>query len=125
MNVLKYEIKNFKRHEKRHCFVINNSLPSVHSALKETVLLSSGMDHYRPEVFEHSKRLLLHLLITLSCNNNFQSIAAVLLQTREINGAKTLTCKPSLQPDFLPPGKNCGLVFTLAHVPVCSAHWLT
>ncbi|XP_040902564.1 protein furry homolog isoform X3 [Toxotes jaculatrix] len=63
-----------------------------------------GMDHYRPEVFEHSKRLLLHLLITLSCNNNFQAIASVLLQTREINGTKTLTCKPSLQPEYLPSG---------------------
>uniref|UniRef100_A0A8C9YS02 FRY microtubule binding protein n=1 Tax=Sander lucioperca TaxID=283035 RepID=A0A8C9YS02_SANLU len=63
-----------------------------------------GMDHYRPEVFEHSKRLLLHLLITLSCNNNFQTIASVLLQTREINGTKTLTCKPGLQPEDLPSG---------------------
>eukprot|EP00064_Thunnus_orientalis_P019416 superscaffoldBa00004853_g19534 len=63
-----------------------------------------GMDHYRPEVFEHSKRLLLHLLITLSCNNNFQAIASVLLQTREINGTKTLTCKPSLQPEYSPTG---------------------
>lgn len=67
---------------------------------------SSGMDHYRPEVFEHSKRLLLHLLITLSCNNNFQAIASVLLQTRELNGTKTLTCKPSPQPEFLPSGTN-------------------
>uniref|UniRef100_UPI003AAB7154 protein furry homolog isoform X2 n=1 Tax=Centroberyx gerrardi TaxID=166262 RepID=UPI003AAB7154 len=63
-----------------------------------------GMDHYRPEVFEHSKRLLLHLLITLSCNNNFQAIASVLLQTREINGSKTLTSKPSLQPEYLTSG---------------------
>uniref|UniRef100_A0A673C9G1 Furry homolog a (Drosophila) n=1 Tax=Sphaeramia orbicularis TaxID=375764 RepID=A0A673C9G1_9TELE len=63
-----------------------------------------GMDHYRPEVFEHSNRLLLHLLITLCCNNNFQSIASVLLQTRELNGTKTLTCKPSLQPDNLSSG---------------------
>uniref|UniRef100_A0A4W6DX09 FRY microtubule binding protein n=1 Tax=Lates calcarifer TaxID=8187 RepID=A0A4W6DX09_LATCA len=63
-----------------------------------------GMDHYRPEVFEHSKRLLLHLLITLSCNNNFQAVASVLLQTREINSTKTLTCKPSLQPEYLPSG---------------------
>uniref|UniRef100_A0A8D3BRA8 FRY microtubule binding protein n=1 Tax=Scophthalmus maximus TaxID=52904 RepID=A0A8D3BRA8_SCOMX len=63
-----------------------------------------GMDHYRPEVFEHSKRLLLHLLITLSCNNNFQAIASVLLQTREVNGTKTLTCKPSLQLHCLPSG---------------------
>ncbi|XP_039986284.1 protein furry homolog isoform X4 [Xiphias gladius] len=63
-----------------------------------------GMDHYRPEVFEHSKRLLLHLLITLSCNNNFQAVASVLLQTREINSTKTLTYKPSLQPEYLPSG---------------------
>ncbi|XP_035478358.2 protein furry homolog isoform X3 [Scophthalmus maximus] len=63
-----------------------------------------GMDHYRPEVFEHSKRLLLHLLITLSCNNNFQAIASVLLQTCEVNGTKTLTCKPSLQLHCLPSG---------------------
>lgn len=34
--------------------------------------LLAGLDHYRPEVYEHSKRLLLHLLIALSCNNNFQ-----------------------------------------------------
>ncbi|KAM9853032.1 protein furry homolog [Aulostomus maculatus] len=63
-----------------------------------------GMDHYRPEVFEHSKRLLLHLLITLSCNNNFQAIASVLLQTCDINSTKTLTCKPNLQPEYLPSG---------------------
>ncbi|KAM8854468.1 protein furry homolog isoform 2-T2 [Synchiropus picturatus] len=63
-----------------------------------------GMDHYRPEVFEHSKRLLLHLLITLSCNNNYQAIASVLLQTREINSAKTLTCTQSLLTDFSPGG---------------------
>lgn len=64
------------------------------------------MDHYRPEVFEHSKRLLLHLLITLSCNNNFQAIASVLLQTREVNGTKTLTYKPGPQLDYLSTGKN-------------------
>lgn len=64
------------------------------------------MDHYRPEVFEHSKRLLLHLLITLSCNNNFQVIASVLLKTREVNGTKTLTCKPGPQLDYLSAGKS-------------------
>eukprot|EP00066_Takifugu_rubripes_P017617 XP_011606883.1 PREDICTED: LOW QUALITY PROTEIN: protein furry homolog [Takifugu rubripes] len=63
-----------------------------------------GMDHYRPEVFEHCKRLLLHLLITLSCNNNLQAIASVLLQTREVNGTKTLTCKPGPQLDYLSSG---------------------
>uniref|UniRef100_A0A674A3G1 FRY microtubule binding protein n=1 Tax=Salmo trutta TaxID=8032 RepID=A0A674A3G1_SALTR len=59
-----------------------------------------GMDHYRPEVFEHSKRLLLHLLITLSCNRNFQNIASVLLQTREVNSSKTLTSKSSYQTEY-------------------------
>uniref|UniRef100_A0A671NY90 Protein furry homolog n=1 Tax=Sinocyclocheilus anshuiensis TaxID=1608454 RepID=A0A671NY90_9TELE len=63
-----------------------------------------GLDHYRPEVFEHSKRLLLHLLIALSCNNNFRVIASVLLLTREIGDNKTLTVKSSYQPEHLYPG---------------------
>ncbi|XP_038150293.1 protein furry homolog isoform X4 [Cyprinodon tularosa] len=64
-----------------------------------------GLDHYRPEVFEHSKRLLLHLLITLFGNNdNFQAVASVLLQTREVNVIKTLTCKSSLQMEYSPAG---------------------
>uniref|UniRef100_A0A8C7ZG71 Furry homolog b (Drosophila) n=1 Tax=Oryzias sinensis TaxID=183150 RepID=A0A8C7ZG71_9TELE len=67
-----------------------------------------GLDHYRPEVYEHSKRLLLHLLIALSCNNNFQVIASVLMLTREITDNKTLTIKSYYHteyqqslPDFL------------------------
>uniref|UniRef100_A0A8B9CQW5 FRY microtubule binding protein n=1 Tax=Anser brachyrhynchus TaxID=132585 RepID=A0A8B9CQW5_9AVES len=66
-----------------------------------------GLDHYRPEVFEHSKKLLLHLLIALSCNSNYQAIASVLLQTREMNETKTLTVQPhipSLSPPFLLAG---------------------
>ncbi|XP_032401098.1 protein furry homolog isoform X4 [Xiphophorus hellerii] len=63
-----------------------------------------GMDHYRPEVFEHSKRLLLHLFIVLFCNNNFQTVASVLLQTREVNVLKTLTCTSSLQMEYSPAG---------------------
>uniref|UniRef100_A0A3Q3KBQ7 Furry homolog a (Drosophila) n=1 Tax=Monopterus albus TaxID=43700 RepID=A0A3Q3KBQ7_MONAL len=63
-----------------------------------------GMDHYRPEVSEHSKCLLLHLLISLSCNSNFQAIASVLLQTHEMNSTKTLTCKPGLQSEYLSSG---------------------
>uniref|UniRef100_A0A669QSV7 FRY microtubule binding protein n=1 Tax=Phasianus colchicus TaxID=9054 RepID=A0A669QSV7_PHACC len=66
-----------------------------------------GLDHYRPEVFEHSKKLLLHLLIALSCNSNYQAIASVLLQTREMNETKTLTvqpCIPSLSLPFLLAG---------------------
>ncbi|XP_060682111.1 protein furry homolog isoform X1 [Hemiscyllium ocellatum] len=63
-----------------------------------------GLDHYRPEVFEHSKRLLLHLLIALSCNDNFQSVAAVLLLNREISESKTLTVKPAYPPEYLYSG---------------------
>uniref|UniRef100_A0A671L2F7 Protein furry homolog n=1 Tax=Sinocyclocheilus anshuiensis TaxID=1608454 RepID=A0A671L2F7_9TELE len=63
-----------------------------------------GMDHYRPEVFEHCKRLLLHLLITLSCNNNFSLIASVLLNTRDANSNKSLTFKPIHQPEFYTGG---------------------
>uniref|UniRef100_A0A3B3T569 FRY microtubule binding protein n=1 Tax=Paramormyrops kingsleyae TaxID=1676925 RepID=A0A3B3T569_9TELE len=63
-----------------------------------------GLDHYRPEVFEHSKRLLLHLLITLSCNNSFQVIASVLLLSRDMGGSRTLTVRSSYQPEYLYTG---------------------
>ncbi|GAB5566270.1 protein furry homolog isoform X4 [Prionailurus iriomotensis] len=66
--------------------------------------LHSCLDHYRPEVFEHSKKLLLHLLIALSCNSNFHAIASVLLQTREMGEAKTLTVQPAYQPEYLYTG---------------------
>uniref|UniRef100_A0A673BB92 Furry homolog b (Drosophila) n=1 Tax=Sphaeramia orbicularis TaxID=375764 RepID=A0A673BB92_9TELE len=51
-------------------------------------------------VYEHSKRLLLHLLIALSCNNNFQVIASVLMLTREISDNKTLTIKSSYHTEY-------------------------
>uniref|UniRef100_A0A3Q3JJP9 Furry homolog b (Drosophila) n=1 Tax=Monopterus albus TaxID=43700 RepID=A0A3Q3JJP9_MONAL len=51
-----------------------------------------GLDHYRPEVYEHSRRLLLHLLIALSCNNNFQNTH---------NSIYSITIFPSDVPDFL------------------------
>jgi len=73
---------------------------SVHFFSNQFISVLSGLDHYRPEVFEHSKRLLLHLLIALSCNNNFQVIASVLLLTREIGDNKTLTVKSSYQPEY-------------------------
>lgn len=65
-----------------------------------------GLDHYRPEVFEHSKKLLLHLLIALSCNSNYQAIASVLLQTREMNETKTLTVQPAYLPEYLYTGNR-------------------
>ncbi|XP_059502688.1 protein furry homolog isoform X2 [Stegostoma tigrinum] len=63
-----------------------------------------GLDHYRPEVFEHSKRLLLHLLIALSCNDKFQAVATVLLLNREVSESKTLTVKPAYPPEYLYSG---------------------
>ncbi|XP_068172706.1 protein furry homolog isoform X2 [Antennarius striatus] len=63
-----------------------------------------GMDHYRPEVFEHSKRLLLHLLIMLSCNSDMQDVASVLLQSRDVNNTKALSCKTTLQLEHLSSG---------------------
>lgn len=66
----------------------------------------AGLDHYRPEVFEHSKKLLLHLLIALSCNSNFQAIASVLLQTREVNETKTLTVQSAYLPEYFYTGNE-------------------
>ncbi|XP_057694873.1 protein furry homolog isoform X1 [Corythoichthys intestinalis] len=50
-----------------------------------------GLDHHRAEVLEHSKRLLLHLLMALSCHHNVQAVASLLLRTHKLDGAKTLT----------------------------------
>lgn len=89
-----------------HVLTIQHSFLYNFHSFYLTHFFSSGMDHYRPEVYEHGKRLLLHLLITLSCNNNLKAIASVLLQTHNINDIKTLTCKQSIQLDFLPNGKT-------------------
>lgn len=69
----------------------------LNSTATHQIFMFTGMDHYRPEVFEHSKRLLLHLFITLLCNNNFQAVASVLLQTREDNVLKTLTSNSQIE----------------------------
>ncbi|XP_009990622.1 PREDICTED: protein furry homolog [Tauraco erythrolophus] len=75
-----------------------------HTERESQRLLPQSLDHYRPEVFEHSKKLLLHLLIALSCNSNYQAIASVLLQTREMNETKTLTVQPAYLPEYLYTG---------------------
>ncbi|XP_062872380.1 protein furry homolog [Trichomycterus rosablanca] len=65
------------------------------------VLLHSlflGMDHCRPEVFEHCKRLLMHLLLTLSCSRSFPSISSTLLHS------KNSGTQPTYQPDFFYTG---------------------
>ncbi|KAL4635429.1 hypothetical protein GN956_G14687 [Arapaima gigas] len=53
-----------------------------------------GFDHQHPEVYEHCKRLLLHLLVVQGANSNVQSLASVLLHNREFNEPKVLTVKP-------------------------------
>jgi len=50
-------------------------------------------------VYEHCKRLLLHLLVAQGTNSSVQSLAAVLLRNREANEPRVLTVKP-LAPDF-------------------------
>lgn len=53
-----------------------------------------GFDHQHPEVYEHCKRLLLHLLIVQGANSNVQSVAMVLLRNRDFNESRVLTVKP-------------------------------
>uniref|UniRef100_A0A4W5KNU9 FRY like transcription coactivator n=1 Tax=Hucho hucho TaxID=62062 RepID=A0A4W5KNU9_9TELE len=53
-----------------------------------------GLDHQHPEVYEHCKRLLLHLLVVQGTNSGVQSLASVLLRNREYNDPKVLTVKP-------------------------------
>uniref|UniRef100_A0AAX7UIA1 Furry homolog, like n=1 Tax=Astatotilapia calliptera TaxID=8154 RepID=A0AAX7UIA1_ASTCA len=53
-----------------------------------------GLDHQHPEVYEHCKRLLLHLLIVQGANSSVQSVAMVLLRNRDYNDPRVLTVKP-------------------------------
>ena len=69
----------------------------VHSCAQTFVCVSTGFDHQHPEVYEHCKRLLLHLLVVQGTNSSVQSLASVLLRNREINDPKVLTIKPALQ----------------------------
>lgn len=74
---------------------------------QEPLHLIPGLDHYRPEVFEHSKKLLLHLLIALSCSSSsFHAVASVLLQTQGAGEAKMLTVRPACQPEYLYTGNE-------------------
>ncbi|XP_069487793.1 protein furry homolog-like isoform X2 [Ambystoma mexicanum] len=65
-----------------------------------------GFDHYHPEVYEHCKRLLLHLLIVLGSNNNAQTVASVLLRNRECNEPRVLTVKQNAHSDYTFTGVN-------------------
>ena len=50
-------------------------------------------------MYEHCKRLLLHLLVVQGTNSSVQSLAAVLLRNREANEPRVLTVKP-IAPEF-------------------------
>ncbi|XP_068581465.1 protein furry homolog-like isoform X1 [Cebidichthys violaceus] len=54
-----------------------------------------GFDHQHPEVYEHCKRLLLHLLVVQGANSSVQSVAMVLLRNRDYNEPRVLTVKPA------------------------------
>ncbi|NWJ00813.1 FRYL protein, partial [Crypturellus undulatus] len=59
-----------------------------------------GFDHCHPEVYEHCKRLLLHLLIVMGSSSNVQSVASVLLRNREFNESRVLTVKQASHLDY-------------------------
>ncbi|XP_069712147.1 protein furry homolog-like isoform X5 [Phaenicophaeus curvirostris] len=59
-----------------------------------------GFDHCHPEVYEHCKRLLLHLLIVMGSGSNVQPVASVLLRNREFNESRVLTVKQTTHLDY-------------------------
>ncbi|CAJ0965017.1 unnamed protein product, partial [Ranitomeya imitator] len=63
-------------------------------------------DHYHPEVYEHCKRLLLHLLIVVGSNSSVQSVASILLRNRECNEPRVLTVKSNAHLEFSCTGIN-------------------
>ncbi|XP_024896018.1 protein furry homolog-like isoform X7 [Pteropus alecto] len=59
-----------------------------------------GFDHCHPEVYEHCKRLLLHLLIVMGSNSNIRTVASVLLRNKEFNEPRVLTVKHIAHLDY-------------------------
>ncbi|XP_036189297.1 protein furry homolog-like isoform X6 [Myotis myotis] len=59
-----------------------------------------GFDHCHPEVYEHCKRLLLHLLIVMGPNSNIRTVASVLLRNKEFNEPRVLTVKQIAHLDY-------------------------
>ncbi|XP_053433687.1 protein furry homolog-like isoform X2 [Nycticebus coucang] len=59
-----------------------------------------GFDHCHPEVYEHCKRLLLHLLIVMGPNSNIRTVASVLLRNKECNEPRVLTVKQTAHLDY-------------------------
>nr|XP_033801710.1 protein furry homolog-like isoform X6 [Geotrypetes seraphini] len=65
-----------------------------------------GFDHYHPEVYEHCKRLLLHLLIVTVSSSNVQSVASILLRNRDCNEPRVLTVKQTAYLEYPFTGIN-------------------
>ena len=64
------------------------------------LLLFLGFDHCHPEVYEHCKRLLLHLLIVMGSNSNIRTVASVLLRNKEFNEPRVRTVKQIAHLDY-------------------------
>uniref|UniRef100_A0A671YC51 Furry homolog, like n=1 Tax=Sparus aurata TaxID=8175 RepID=A0A671YC51_SPAAU len=77
-----------------------------------------GFDHQHPEVYEHCKRLLLHLLVVQGANSNVQSVAMVLLRNRDYNEPRVLTVKPAA-PEF-----NLTEILHMLIIYIAKGHWL-
>ncbi|GAB1289726.1 FRY-like transcription coactivator [Apodemus speciosus] len=65
-----------------------------------------GFDHCHPEVYEHCKRLLLHLLIVMGPNSDIRTVASVLLRNKEFNEPRVLTVRQTAHSDFTFTGIN-------------------
>ncbi|ETE70255.1 Protein furry-like-like protein, partial [Ophiophagus hannah] len=65
-----------------------------------------GLDHHNPEVYEHCKRLLLHLLIVMGSNSSVQAVASILLRNKEFNEPRVLTIKQIAHLDCIFTGVN-------------------
>lgn len=78
-----------------HSFILWLNFPLVvRPELSKLTFNPAGFDHQHPEVYEHCKRLLLHLLVVQGANSNVQSVAMVLLRNRDFNESRVLTVKP-------------------------------
>uniref|UniRef100_A0A8C4N6G3 Protein furry n=1 Tax=Eptatretus burgeri TaxID=7764 RepID=A0A8C4N6G3_EPTBU len=54
-----------------------------------------GLDHYRPEVYTHCRRLLLHLLLVLACPQSRVPISVALIRQRHVSEGRALRGPPS------------------------------
>uniref|UniRef100_A0A6I8QEA5 FRY-like transcription coactivator n=1 Tax=Xenopus tropicalis TaxID=8364 RepID=A0A6I8QEA5_XENTR len=87
-------------------YVLQNQPTGWNHLHLSVLIVFTGFDHYHPEVYEHCRRLLLHLLIVMGSNSNVQNVASVLLRNRECNEPRVLTVRSSAHLDYLFTGIN-------------------